>query len=161
MPAVIRMSRENCKCPVELLGHHQSRQRVGHRHRPQRKQQSRSPSRRVRPSVRRSHREHQVLGAFIAPPAEPLCERLRTHRSSAAIEQHCRNRCPSRRPRQPFEQRRFAAEVLRAHPRKRRTALQIHPHQRIASVFCRRAGADLRQGDLHEKENIANRRADP
>jgi hypothetical protein len=82
VPPVIRMPRQNRKCPVNLLGHHQPRQRVSQRHRPQRQQQLRPLARRLAPSARRPTANTICWRTLRRAGAQPCRKPLRT--SSAA-----------------------------------------------------------------------------
>jgi hypothetical protein len=155
MPRVVRMASQNCKCPVELLGHHQPCVRMGQRHWTQRQQQLRSCARHIRPATGRAYGKNNVLGAFIAPHAKPPRKLLRTHRPPAPVQQrrHCR-RSPLL-PIQPLNHRLFGAESLRMATRKRRTPLKVGLNHRVKLVLRSRSGCNMSQRYLHGEEHIS------
>ncbi len=61
VPGVVRMACEYCKCPVELLGHHQAGELVGQRHASERKRGLCKFWRLVRPATRRANGEDNRL----------------------------------------------------------------------------------------------------
>ena len=157
MSRVIRVASQNCKCPVELLGHHQPRQRVGQRHRPQRQQQlrllaappqtSRSPDPMAKtmcwlPSSRRDPQ----------PPAQsPL-------RSSACPGCPAAPPPPASAPAAAPATPASASSVRNPSVPQRancRAALQVGLNQRVEFVLRSRPGSNMSQRNLHGKQHIS------
>src|SRR5690348_14994575 len=87
MAGVIGMACEDCKCPVQLLGEHHTRQSVRQRHRAQRKKKICAVSGLFRPPIGRPDREDQLLSSPIALAADPLRKGFRAHLTPSAVEQ--------------------------------------------------------------------------
>jgi hypothetical protein len=155
---VIRVPRENCNRPIDLLGHHQPSERMCQRHFAKRKQSAAAPgfgAGFIRPSVGRPHGKNQVLGTFIAAKPKPRRKLLRSHLPAVAIEKHRNRLCSSPPPLQPFEQRLFAAESFGVAARPTSASLQIFVNQGFTTILPQRIGACVRERDQHAKENIA------
>ena len=152
------MARENCTCPVELLGHHQASQLVSQRHRPQREK----PPRRL-PSARASS-DHPSAG----PTAKTMCcapssRRFPSHAAKAS-EVICRPRAssimttvcvrPLCRPSQSSSAFSFR-NASATHGVSPAAAFEIATNQAVICVLRSRSGADMGERDLHKEENTA------
>jgi len=158
MSCVIRMASQNCKCPVELLGHHQPGQRMGQRHRTQRQQSARAGrprASRIGPSAGRTNRENNMLMPFVAASAQPPGKILRGHLPPAAVQQHCQRRRSPLLPLQPLKHRFLGPEPFRPAAGKRRASLQISLDRRVKHVSGSWAYANMCERNLHHEEHTA------
>src|SRR5665213_1570833 len=147
------MAGQNCNCAVDLFCHHQPRQRVGHRHRPEREQELRLFTGCVRPAAGRTHRENDVLAPLVAACAQPPGECLRGHLPPATVQQHRNGWRSTLLPPQPFKHGLLSAECLRPAARKRRATFEIGFNQRVERVLRTGPGPDMRQRNLHGEED--------
>jgi len=129
--SVVRVARENCTCAIDLLRHHQARQRVRQRHRPQREHSTAAFGLRpslVGPSIRRPDRKDHVLRSLVAALSQPQRQFLRAHLPSAAIKQHQQAFRPAALMPDPFQHRLFAVKSLGPASYHPSAALQIVAH---------------------------------
>ena len=80
MSLVVRVTRQNCTCAVDLLSHHQARQLVRQGHRPKREQAAAAlplGSHWFRPPIRRPNSKDEVLRTLISPCPEPRRQLVR------------------------------------------------------------------------------------
>ena len=154
MTCVIRVARENCKCPVELLGHNQSRKGMSHGKRPQRKQKLGLCSGCRRPTVGWPDCENNILRALVAQRSEPCGKRFRNHLPATAIKQHRNRRGPCLLSAEPVEEGLLGLERFRPAAGEARAAIEIEVRKGIKSIFGIGLGADMSQGDLHRWEDI-------
>ena len=158
MSRVIRVARQNCKCPVELLGHHQPRQGVGQSHRPEREQQLA----RVRAAS-----DHPLAG----PMAKTMCcapsSRRAPSQAAKASEVICRPRLSRKTAtagvRPCCRTSQSSSEPPSGRPRRgnvqRQSSVQDRPRSgRRTRPWCC-SGADVGQGDLHGQENTLSKAA--
>ena len=149
MSCVIRVASQNCKRPVELLGHHQPGQRMRQGHRTQREQQLSPLPRRLRPPTRRTHGKNNVLAPLVPASAEPPRKFLRRHLLSSSVQQYRQRRRPPMLLLHPFKKGFFCPEPFGLATRKGRTAPEIHCDQRIHFVLSPRPGSNMGQRNLH------------
>ena len=151
------MAGQNRIGAVDLLGHHQPREGVSQRHRPQREQQLRPRPCRLRPAVGRPDGEDNLLRPLVPPRAQPRGKGFRAHLPPAAVQQHGHGGRAPLLPFQPIQQRLLGAEGLRLAARKAQAAPQINRGQGVEFVFRARARADMRQSKVHGREHILER----
>jgi len=159
MSYVVRMARENCTCPVELLGHHQASQLVSQSHSPQREQAAAARALSaclLRPSIRRADGKDDTLCALVAVPSQPGSQSLRSHLPCARIEHQDNRLRAAPLPVQPVEQRLLASECFCSARRKLSAAFKIAVDKPVESVLCARPDVDVGERYLHDEENTAN-----
>jgi len=143
------MAGENRKCAIELLGHDEARESVGHGHGSQREQQLSAQTRDFGPSAGRANGEDNLLRALVAAFAEPCGKTFRSHLAATAIEQYSDGGRASFEALQPIEQRLLGAESFGLAMRECGTAAQISCGERFEFIPRGGARADVRQCEVH------------
>lgn len=112
MAGVIRMSCEDCKCAIDLLGEHEAGKRVCKGELAERQQQPSAFSRTFGPSIGRSDRKYDQLRTLIALVAQPLCKCFRGHLTATTVEEHYNHGRAALLAFRPLEKGFFRAERL-------------------------------------------------
>src|SRR5579863_7938700 len=152
---VIWMSSQNCTSSIELFSQHQARQRMRHGEWTQRKQQLCATPCLIAPSARRSNRKQHLLCSLVAPLPYPGRERLRRHLPPAAIQKNRHRRRSSLLAIEPRKQVFLGPERHRLALYKGRHSFEIELTQSMEFIASGDARTDMRQEDLHAKQNTS------
>ena len=146
MAGVIGVTRENCACAVELLGHDEAGEGVGESEGSQREKKAGSGSGLIGPAVGRADGEDDVLRAFIAAGAEPGGESLRGELAAAAVEENWNGGVTALLTIKPLDECGFGLERFGGAFGKDGAAVQIDGSEGVEGVFGVGARTDVRQG---------------
>ena len=158
MPFVVRMTRENCTCAIELLRYHKAGELMGQRHRAERDEAAAAfaqSSGLVRPAVGWADGENDMLRITIAAGPKPIRERLGAHLASTAIHKEERRLCAAALPTEPIKKYRFGPEGLAGATGNTNTTLEIVAYWLLVRIARSRWSADMGEGNLHGEENNA------